>query len=153
MSDVNLLGDLLKSSWEQQNGGPRDGDGDDVDGLDDDGMPLDRKPTGPAHPGLIGAPQSRAPTKPKVPAGPAPDSDDIWGTDEVSTPDDASDPRPLPEYDILYKQRVSTEDIYLGMRGKNESVSQGITSHGLVSFLSTLNCFTSCRLHTARIWF
>ncbi len=31
------------------------------------------------------------------------------------------DKRPRPEYDLLYKQRVGTEDIYLGMSGKDVS--------------------------------
>lgn len=49
-------------------------------------------------------------------------SKDIWDEDEVidgAEFDDASDPRPQPEYEIVYRQAVTSEDIYLQMGMKN----------------------------------
>jgi len=50
---------------------------------------------------------------------------EIWAEDEVDTPHDAclktKDDRPAPEYDILYKQSVGLEDVYLGMSDKDPS--------------------------------
>ncbi|KAI8616055.1 hypothetical protein BC830DRAFT_1080869 [Chytriomyces sp. MP71] len=47
-------------------------------------------------------------------------SKDIWAEDEV--PNDATvdpfDTRPQPEYSITYRQKVSSEDMYLQMGGK-----------------------------------
>ncbi|KAI5736030.1 hypothetical protein M8J77_025715 [Diaphorina citri] len=50
----------------------------------------------------------------------------IWNKDEVPSmdtlPDDANlDPRITPEYDIMYQQSVTSEDIYLQMGGKTPS--------------------------------
>eukprot|EP00611_Tribonema_gayanum_P016581 TRINITY_DN2892_c0_g1_i1.p1 TRINITY_DN2892_c0_g1~~TRINITY_DN2892_c0_g1_i1.p1 ORF type:complete len:172 (-),score=40.05 TRINITY_DN2892_c0_g1_i1:1094-1582(-) len=46
----------------------------------------------------------------------------IWDDKEVPTEyaieDETDDPRPQPEYDILYKQDVMSEDIFLGMGDK-----------------------------------
>ncbi|CAF3714068.1 unnamed protein product [Rotaria sordida] len=52
-------------------------------------------------------------------------SKDIWQIDEV--PDnniqiqDQVDKRPQPEYEMHYKQRVTTEDVFLQMGNKNPS--------------------------------
>uniref|UniRef100_A0A673BXV0 PIH1 domain containing 3 n=2 Tax=Sphaeramia orbicularis TaxID=375764 RepID=A0A673BXV0_9TELE len=49
---------------------------------------------------------------------------DIWSEEEVaegSHLDDHTDPRPQPEYDIILKQSVGTEDIYLGLSRKDPS--------------------------------
>eukprot|EP01028_Stygiella_incarcerata_P006868 TRINITY_DN2794_c0_g1_i1.p1 TRINITY_DN2794_c0_g1~~TRINITY_DN2794_c0_g1_i1.p1 ORF type:complete len:217 (-),score=72.61 TRINITY_DN2794_c0_g1_i1:67-630(-) len=48
------------------------------------------------------------------------DSKSIWDDDEVEESghdfkDDPLDPRIQPEYDIVYTQRVTTEDVYLGI--------------------------------------
>ena len=51
------------------------------------------------------------------------DINDIWDEDEVDLQVD-EDPRPQPEYSINYVQRVSSEDMYLGMSGKTPSFSQ-----------------------------
>uniref|UniRef100_A0A665XDU0 PIH1 domain containing 3 n=1 Tax=Echeneis naucrates TaxID=173247 RepID=A0A665XDU0_ECHNA len=51
-------------------------------------------------------------------------SKDIWSEEEVaegSQYDDLADPRPQPEYDIILKQRVGTEDLFLGLSGKDPS--------------------------------
>ncbi|KAJ8348218.1 hypothetical protein SKAU_G00268070 [Synaphobranchus kaupii] len=52
------------------------------------------------------------------------DSKDIWCEEELAEGvqfDDITDPRPQPEYDIVLKQRVRTEDIFLGMSRKDPS--------------------------------
>lgn len=51
---------------------------------------------------------------------------DIWDEDEVEEGaefDTTDDPREQPEYDIVYKQKIATEDIYLGMSNKNGATS------------------------------
>ncbi|KAG5265305.1 hypothetical protein AALO_G00240780 [Alosa alosa] len=48
----------------------------------------------------------------------------IWDEDEVPEVaqfDDLTDPRPEPEYDIILKQSVGTEDLFLGMSRKDPS--------------------------------
>ncbi|KAK0088929.1 hypothetical protein PV326_004671, partial [Microctonus aethiopoides] len=52
--------------------------------------------------------------------------DDIWHTSEVSNAHDANstlDPRIIPEYEMKFKQQVSTEDVFLGMGFKTPSTS------------------------------
>ncbi|XP_034410789.1 protein PIH1D3 [Cyclopterus lumpus] len=49
---------------------------------------------------------------------------DIWSEEEVaegSQYDDLADPRPQPEYEILLKQSVGTEDLFLGLNRKDPS--------------------------------
>ncbi|XP_064637972.1 dynein axonemal assembly factor 6-like [Lineus longissimus] len=51
---------------------------------------------------------------------------DIWDTEEVQEGaefDDIHDPRPQPEYDIVYKQAVSSEDMFLQMGNKTPMTS------------------------------
>ncbi|XP_034009028.1 protein PIH1D3 [Trematomus bernacchii] len=51
-------------------------------------------------------------------------SKDIWSEEEVAEGcqyEDDNDPRPQPEYEIILKQSVGTEDIFLGLNGKNPS--------------------------------
>ncbi|XP_023135095.2 protein PIH1D3 [Amphiprion ocellaris] len=51
-------------------------------------------------------------------------SKDIWSKEEVaegSQYDDLTDPRPQPEYEIILKQSVKTEDLFLGLSRKNPS--------------------------------
>ncbi|XP_036378938.1 protein PIH1D3 [Megalops cyprinoides] len=51
-------------------------------------------------------------------------SKNIWSEEEVAEGaqfDDITDPRPQPEYEIVLKQRVGTEDIFLGMTRKDPS--------------------------------
>lgn len=72
-----------------------------------------RKPVG-------GAPQPAAGQAPQ-PADP----DDIWDAEEVDAhdPDFDDDGRVVPEYDIHFKQRVGSEDVFLGMSGKTPLTS------------------------------
>ncbi|XP_040000090.1 protein PIH1D3 [Xiphias gladius] len=49
---------------------------------------------------------------------------DIWSEEEVaegSQYDDVADQRPQPEYEIILKQSVRTEDLFLGLSGKDPS--------------------------------
>eukprot|EP00050_Salpingoeca_kvevrii_P013906 m.31591 g.31591 ORF g.31591 m.31591 type:complete len:196 (+) comp5381_c0_seq1:98-685(+) len=50
-------------------------------------------------------------------------SKDIWDDDEIpdAGADAAEDPRPQPEYTIKYKQAITSEDMYLGMSGRDPS--------------------------------
>ncbi|KAM8728922.1 dynein axonemal assembly factor 6 [Acanthopagrus schlegelii] len=51
-------------------------------------------------------------------------SKDIWSQEEVaegSQYDDLSDARPQPEYEIILKQSVGTEDLFLGLSRKDPS--------------------------------
>lgn len=51
-------------------------------------------------------------------------SKDIWTEEEVaegSQFDDLSDPRPQPEFEVIMKQSVGTEDVFLGLSSKNPS--------------------------------
>lgn len=43
-------------------------------------------------------------------------ANDIWKAEEINNPAaKKSDDRPEPEFEILYKQRVSPQDVYLGL--------------------------------------
>ena len=51
---------------------------------------------------------------------------DIWNVNEVGEGeeyDSYDDPRMQPEYEIVFKQKVTTEDIYLQMGNKNQSTA------------------------------
>lgn len=50
---------------------------------------------------------------------------DIWSADEVQEKQqyEYDDPRPQPEYDIIFKQAVGTEDVFLGMGPKNPTTA------------------------------
>mmetsp|Transcript_47338 Transcript_47338/g.122445 ORF Transcript_47338/g.122445 Transcript_47338/m.122445 type:complete len:196 (-) Transcript_47338:44-631(-) len=50
----------------------------------------------------------------------------IWDEEEIKEPEviveeDPDDDRPTPEYDIMYKQSVRPEDVFLGIDGKTPS--------------------------------
>ncbi|KAJ8405739.1 hypothetical protein AAFF_G00311760 [Aldrovandia affinis] len=74
-------------------------------------------------PGHIG-PAKSAESKPAASAYTKNYSKAIWSEEEVAEGahfDDIADPRPQPEYDIILKQSVGTEDIFLGMSRKDPS--------------------------------
>lgn len=66
-------------------------------------------------PGMIGPPAAR--TKPAAAAQKRQaDPSAIWDAEEVGDePDEIDDGRPQPEYDIVFKQNVSPEDMFLGI--------------------------------------
>uniref|UniRef100_UPI00398E8687 dynein axonemal assembly factor 6 isoform X2 n=1 Tax=Pristiophorus japonicus TaxID=55135 RepID=UPI00398E8687 len=76
------------------------------------------------EPGHIGPPKGSNPTdsSPKQPA----DTKMIWAEDDVpegSEFEDIWDPRQQPEYEIVFRQRVGTEDVFLGMSRKDPSTA------------------------------
>uniref|UniRef100_A0A8B7U022 Protein PIH1D3 n=1 Tax=Castor canadensis TaxID=51338 RepID=A0A8B7U022_CASCN len=53
-------------------------------------------------------------------------SEDIWSPEEVpdgAEHDDMWDVREIPEYEIIFKQHVGTEDVYLGLTRKDTSTA------------------------------
>jgi hypothetical protein len=46
---------------------------------------------------------------------------DIWKDEELREENIKEDGRPKPQFEILYKQSVTTEDLYLGLSGKSNS--------------------------------
>lgn len=90
------------------------------DSSDDEDKPDTHLPS--MTPGSIGPPK-KSETK-ATPYSKKSDSKDIWDEDEVpetTSFEDTDDGRPQPEYDITYKQSVSSEDMFLGTTGKNPS--------------------------------
>ncbi|MEE6496533.1 hypothetical protein FKM82_002406 [Ascaphus truei] len=74
---------------------------------------------GPGHIAPMRRPEPAAPDKSR-------DRKEIWDEQEVpegSEFDDTWDPREQPEYNILYKQRVGTEDVFLGMSRRDPSTA------------------------------
>uniref|UniRef100_A0A673MQF2 PIH1 domain containing 3 n=1 Tax=Sinocyclocheilus rhinocerous TaxID=307959 RepID=A0A673MQF2_9TELE len=76
---------------------------------------------GPGHIGSLGAPSGKN-NKEALPVKKY--SKNIWDEDEVTEGahfDDLTDPRPQPEYEIVLKQSVGTEDLFLGLSRKDTS--------------------------------
>ncbi|XP_043560214.1 protein PIH1D3 [Chiloscyllium plagiosum] len=79
------------------------------------------------NPGQIGPTNRSTPTakedfKPEKPSDPK----RIWSEDDVpegSEFEDIWDPRKQPEYEILFKQRVGTEDVFFGLSRKDSSTA------------------------------
>nr|KAI8756698.1 protein PIH1D3-like [Biomphalaria glabrata] len=74
-------------------------------------------------PGHIGPPKM---SHHNTAAIPSVKTKDIWSDGEVvegSEYDLLTDPRPQPEYDVLFSQVVSSEDIFLQMGNKNPSTA------------------------------
>ncbi|XP_060761282.1 protein PIH1D3 [Neoarius graeffei] len=76
-------------------------------------------------PGHIGAPPSRQDKNAgELSSASVKDINDIWNVEEVTEGthfDDLADSRPQPEYEIILKQSVGTEDLFLGMSQKDPS--------------------------------
>lgn len=78
------------------------------------------KVVGPS-PGMIGPPKAATAAAAKKPAKKAAkpkDPNEIWAENEVHDAgdiDDIDDGRPQPEFDIVFKQKVSPEDMFLGV--------------------------------------
>ncbi|XP_071347694.1 dynein axonemal assembly factor 6 [Trachinotus anak] len=96
----------------------QDGDGDDDDEEESKNVTAYAQ-LGPGH---IGPPPKK--DKEESTAYVKKNSKDIWNEEEVaegSQYDDLADPRPQPEYEIILKQSVGTEDLFLGLSGKDPS--------------------------------
>ncbi|ROL52076.1 Protein PIH1D3 [Anabarilius grahami] len=84
------------------------------------------KPVAKMGPGHIGSPAAASGEKHKEgsTAYVKKNSKGIWDEDEVTEGAhfvDLADPRPQPEYEIVLKQSVGTEDLFLGLSGKDPS--------------------------------
>ncbi|XP_061695210.1 protein PIH1D3 [Syngnathoides biaculeatus] len=89
---------------------------------DDDDDYQDVSPYAKMGPGHIGPPAK----KEKEESSPyeKKNSKDVWSEEEVPEGpqyDDVIDPRPQPEYEIILKQSVCTEDLFLGLSRKDPS--------------------------------
>ena len=64
---------------------------------------------------------------------------DIWRTEEVSEKQhyEYEDPRPQPDYDLIFKQSVGAEDVFLGMGGKTPATA---SCEGMVVCLLVCVC-------------
>ena len=82
---------------------------------------MDITPSPYATPGSIGPSVSGKQTDSKLQAV----TKDIWRDDEVAVNQhyEYDDPRPQPEYDVIFKQSVGTEDVFLGMGTKNPTTA------------------------------
>ncbi|KAM9095402.1 dynein axonemal assembly factor 6-like [Sarcophilus harrisii] len=79
---------------------------------------------GALSPGNIG-PEKKEKSKVNPPNKPE-NKNDIWDLEEVPEGaefDDMWDPREQPEYDIIFKQQVGAEDLFLGMTRKDPSTA------------------------------
>ena len=43
--------------------------------------------------------------------------------DKQECPSDSDDPRPEPEYEVVFRQAVGAEDVFLGMGNKNPTTA------------------------------
>uniref|UniRef100_A0A8C0WDV5 Uncharacterized protein n=1 Tax=Castor canadensis TaxID=51338 RepID=A0A8C0WDV5_CASCN len=65
-------------------------------------------------------------------------SEDIWSPEEVpdgAEHDDMWDVREIPEYEIIFKQHVGTEDVYLGLTRKDTSTACCQDRRPLICFI------------------
>ncbi|XP_008154541.2 dynein axonemal assembly factor 6 [Eptesicus fuscus] len=75
-------------------------------------------------PGHIGPPKTEV--HKVIPQTSDETSEDIWNPEEVpegAEHADMWDVREIPEYDIIYKQQVGTEDVFLGLMKKDSSTA------------------------------
>uniref|UniRef100_A0A3P9HR56 PIH1 domain containing 3 n=1 Tax=Oryzias latipes TaxID=8090 RepID=A0A3P9HR56_ORYLA len=77
-------------------------------------------PSAQLGPGQIGLPPQSSKKEPSTKKK----SKEIWSEDEVAEGSrfmDFADPRPQPEYEMILKQSVGTEDVFFGLSGKDPS--------------------------------
>uniref|UniRef100_A0A8C6H6F2 Dynein axonemal assembly factor 6 n=1 Tax=Mus spicilegus TaxID=10103 RepID=A0A8C6H6F2_MUSSI len=75
-------------------------------------------------PGNIGPPKAKE--SKAIPEPRSDESENIWNPEEVpegGEHDDIWDVREIPDYEIVFQQTVGTEDIYLGLTGKDPSTA------------------------------
>ncbi|KAM6143291.1 dynein axonemal assembly factor 6 [Erethizon dorsatum] len=80
--------------------------------------------TGAMDPGNIGPPTTEG--LKNIPQTSDENSENIWNPEEVpegAEYDDMWDVRESPEYEIIFKQQVGTEDVYLGLTRKDSSTA------------------------------
>nr|XP_013005690.1 protein PIH1D3 [Cavia porcellus]XP_013005691.1 protein PIH1D3 [Cavia porcellus] len=79
---------------------------------------------GAIDPGNIGPPKTEE--LKVIPQTSEKNNEDIWNPEEVpegAEYDDVWDVREIPEYEIIFKQQVGTEDVYLGLTRKDSSTA------------------------------
>uniref|UniRef100_A0A8C2UMI2 Dynein axonemal assembly factor 6 n=1 Tax=Chinchilla lanigera TaxID=34839 RepID=A0A8C2UMI2_CHILA len=90
----------------------------------DPGQPNSSSAIGAMNPGNIGPPKTEE--LKIIPQASVENSEDIWNPEEVpegAEYDDMWDVREVPEYEIIFKQQVGTEDVYLGLTRKDSSTA------------------------------
>ncbi|XP_068013577.1 dynein axonemal assembly factor 6 isoform X2 [Melanerpes formicivorus] len=108
-SSLQLLAKILRDSQEEDD--------------DDDDEHVPRCSVSTMTPGSIGPVKKETPDTFQVKHE---SSKTIWNTEEVPEGpefDDTWDPREQPEYEILFKQSVGTEDVFFGMSRKDPSTA------------------------------
>ncbi|XP_054025412.1 dynein axonemal assembly factor 6 [Dryobates pubescens] len=108
-SSLQFLAKLLRDSQEEED--------------DDDDEHVPHCSVSTMTPGSIGPVKTETPDAFQVKHE---NSKTIWNTEEVpegSEFDDTWDPREQPEYEILFKQSVGTEDVFFGMSRKDPSTA------------------------------
>ncbi|KAH6561984.1 hypothetical protein BASA50_007203 [Batrachochytrium salamandrivorans] len=72
-------------------------------------------------PGSIGPPKKTVAATARA-SKTQPATKEIWDAEEVNDYVEDLDPRPIPEYTMGYRQKVTSEDMFLGMSGKCNSI-------------------------------
>ncbi|XP_051944293.1 protein PIH1D3 [Hippocampus zosterae] len=106
VQNIKALSALLSSQQEEEN--------------DEDYQDL--SPYAKMGPGHIGPPTKKEKEESSVYA--KKNSKEVWSEEEVADGpqyDDVTDPRPQPQYEIILKQSVGTEDLFLGLSRKDPS--------------------------------
>ena len=93
---------------------------------------LDVQPSPYVTPGSIGPTSAASGNSSQPPEGKTVSSE-IWQSGEVEEQSqyEYDDLRPQPEYELVFKQAVSAEDVFLGMSNKNPTTAS--CEHMLVS--------------------
>ncbi|XP_063970271.1 dynein axonemal assembly factor 6-like [Lytechinus pictus] len=107
-ANITALASLLKDEKEDES--------------DDEQLSTQKASIGP---GSIGPPKKHQQSKADV-GKKSSDTKDIWDAEAVpegSEFEDIYDPRPEPEYDIIFKQAVTSEDMFLQMGRKTQATS------------------------------
>ncbi|XP_070616221.1 dynein axonemal assembly factor 6 isoform X2 [Erythrolamprus reginae] len=110
-----FTGDSLLALAELLSSGPADGDADSAD-----------EAPGRAGPGTIGTRKSGGASRESAGARAPEDGKAIWSAAEAgegAAGDAWCDPREQPEYEVVFKQRVRAEDLFLGMSRKDSSTA------------------------------
>ncbi|CAH8840105.1 unnamed protein product [Trichobilharzia szidati] len=108
--NIRALQNLLTDPEERENGSDHD----------DAVTPMSK-----IKPSDIG-PKPKSNVKKEKPIQKAKNPDDIWDADEIpegTQYEDIYDPRPQPKYEIMYRQAVTAEDVYLQLGRKNPTTA------------------------------
>ena len=102
-----------------------------------------------ATPGSIGPKSATTPAASSLGSSSSKDNKEkiqtLQEVDKNKSPEEDDDPRPQPEYDMVFRQAVSAEDVFLGMGNKNPttaSCEELVVRGACDSCLLTLGFFT-----------